>query len=619
MFMFDGNICAQDPVCVNLYNEGLALMNKKDKSSYQEAIKKFEAAGICDEKLQGDCRKRISECKKAIDTPPASTPTPTPKTAPASTQKTTPPPAPAPVRPSKNKILFSEQGGIENISVSGDRSWSVSSDVAWCVAKRGDNLIVITCEQNKTLFPRKANIEVKGSNNSETIILEQDAAKEYLTLSEEVFEYTSSGGVDTVRISTNSENWTFENLPSWCNVRKTGADEFIISCQENRTDRARRETIQLKTSLLTVDVKVSQEARKQMPTESGITAEAENSGRDRKVAPENEVLSEEQSDISEREASSGRVRRDASSRREVIYDDHEDVSGQSSSDRKISFGIMANVLIPGFSVKSSSALGSAVNYGYGGKLEKPSYSAEMGYSGGVVADIRIAKNIYIQTGLYYTNININNEVKGVRNDIIENYTTTTYIEGTVSYKFTEKYTFNYIELPVLFSYRYHVSDNFIWQINAGPYIGYGITGKAKIEGTQDWPELKEYYYNNGWPTGEVYYMNSSFTGKIDMFGKTGSLSRTYTTGDRPRYDTKGNFENTPLRNLDAGISLGTAFEFAGVNIGVYYDIGLMNMANGEYWKSERIRISDDIENVSIDNYVHKLNKIQVRIGYIYRW
>jgi hypothetical protein len=611
--MFDGNICAQDPVCVKIYNEGLALMNKKEKSRYQEAIKKFEAAGICDGKLQEDCKKRISECRKAMDPLPVSAPTSVPaqKNTPVSTS------APVPVQLSKNKVRFSEQGGIENVSVSGDSRWTVSTNVAWCVAQRGDHLIVITCEQNKTLFPRKANIEIKGSSNK-TIVVEQDAAKEYLTVSEEEFEYTSSGGVDTVRVSTNSENWTVENLSDWCNVRKSGADELILLCQENRMDQERCETIQLKTSQQTVELKIRQEARKQLPSKSEIIVETENSETDRKVASENDVLSEEQSDTSKREVLSGRIRRGTPSRREVASD-RDAASKQLSSSRKISIGVMANVLIPGFSVKSSSALGSAVNYGYGGKLENPSYTAEVGYSGGVIADIQIAKNMYIQTGLYYTNININNKISGVRNDVIEDYSSTTYLEGTVSYKFMEKYTLNYIEAPILFSYRYRVAEKFIWQINAGPYIGYGITGKAKIEGTQDWPELNEYFKENSRPTGNVYHINSNLTGAIDLFGKTGTLSQIYTTGDMPRYDTKHKFENTPLLNLDAGVSFGTAIEFAGVNIGVYYDIGLMNIANGGYWKSERMRISDDLDKVSVDNYVHKINKLQVRVGYIFRW
>jgi hypothetical protein len=614
MFIFDGNVCAQDPICTNIYNEGLALMNKKNKNSYQEAIKKFEAAGICDEKLQENCNKRISECRKAMETPP---PVSEPKPAPASTQKNTPAStsAPAPIQPSKNKVLFSEQGGIENISVSGDSRWTVSTNVAWCVAQRGDNLIVITCEQNKTLFPRKTNIEIKGSNSSKTIVVEQDAAKEYLTVSEKAFEYTSSGGVDTVRISTNSEIWTFENLPAWCNVRKTGAYEFIILCQKNSTEQTRRETIRLKTSQQTVDLTVRQEAGKQSPTKSETIVETKNSETDRKVAPENRVLSGEHSGTSEREVTPGRVRRGESSRREVTsYRDAD--SERLSSGNKISFGVMANVLIPGFSVKSSSALGSIVNYGHGGKLENPSYSAEVGYSGGVIADIQIAENLYIQTGLYYTNININNKINGVHNDIIENYSPTTYLEGTVSYKFVEKYTLNYIEVPILFSYRYRLTEKIIWQINAGPYIGYGIAGKVKIKGTQDWPELNEYYDQDDRPTGNVYHENSSLTGEIDLFGKTGTLSYTSTTA---REDTKHNLKNAPFLNLDAGVSLGTAFEYAGVNIGVYYDIGLMNMANGEYWKSERVRMSNDLENVSVNDYVHKLNKLQVRIGYIFRW
>jgi hypothetical protein len=677
LFMFDGNIRAQDPVCVKLYEEGLVL---KKQRSYREAIKRFNAARECDAKLQGDCEKRISECEKAIGCQnlyneglalkeqkkcqeaikkfeaagicdaalredcekriseckgtPAPTPAPDPTirlskersrfseqggvdnitvsggsrwTVSGSADwcdakrsgnlvvitcrqnKTLLPRTvtieiksgrnsetivveqdaaeePVSVRLSKERSRFSEQGGVDNITVSGDSRWSVSGGAGWCDVKQVDNLIKITCEQNKTLFSREATIEVKGSRNSGTVVVEQDAAKEYLAVSKEKIEYPSSGGTDTVRVSTNNESWMFGDIPEWCNVEETG-DGFIIACRKNRTDQARRGTIQIKTNRQTAVVEVRQEVG-------------------RVVTP---------------------VREDAP-------------KPAASTGRKISFGIMANVLMPSFSVTSSSVQGSVVNYGYGGKSEeKPSYSsAETGYSGGLIADIRITKNVYIQTGLYYTNLKVNNEVNRAGQYKMENYTSATYLEGTVSYKYREEYTLNYIELPVLFSWRYYFSPRFIWQINAGPYIGYGIAGKAKINGADSY-EMGEYSYQNDLSTGDSYQMSSNYTGETDLFGKAGKLSRTYTTGDRPRYDRKYDIKN-PFLNLDAGVSFGTVFEYAGINAGVYYDTGLMNIANEDYWKSQRMRMpGDDIEPVSINNYVHKINKLQIRIGYIYRW
>ncbi|MDR1380856.1 MAG: outer membrane beta-barrel protein [Tannerella sp.] len=611
LFLPGGNIRAQDPICMNIYNEGLALMNKKNRNSYQEAVKKFEAAGICDAKLLDDCKKRISECKKAIDSPPAATPATTPASTPAPTSKPTSKPAskpaPASVRLSRENLRFSEQGGIENITVSGDDGWTVSETADWCDAKRGGNLVVITCNPNKSSLSRNTTVEIKGGNSSRTVSIEQEAAAEYLTVSKKTLEYASPGGTDSVRISTNGENWTIGDFPAWCNVRKAGTDGLIIVCLENQTNQARNEIIQLKTGRQTIGVEIKQDARKPLQANAVPETAPEASERKRDAASGRDATSERRGTAGRRVVSG---RESAPAR--------DDVSGRESpaAGRKISFGIMANVLIPDFSVKSSSVLGSAVNYGYGGKSETPSYSlAEPGFSGGVVADIRISENIYLQTGLYYTNISMNNKIKGERNDIIRDYTSSTYLEGTVFYNITEKYTLNYIELPVLLSYRHRLSEKLIWQVSAGPYVGYGITGKAKIQGTLDWPALLEYYNSDDRPTGGIYSRSNALAGELDLFGKTGSLSR---TGDQPG-GNRSDFKNAPFRNLNAGVSIGTAIEYAGFNVGVYYDMGLMNIANGDYWNSERMPAGDNADNVAIDNYVHRLNKIQIRVGYIYRW
>lgn len=567
IFLSGSNIYAQD--CMALYKGGLTLMNKKDKSSYQEAIKKFEAAEFCDTKLRDDCRKRISECKKAMDalpsTPapgPAPTTTKPPSTKPApTTPKTTStspkpasPPEPATVRLSEDKVKFTEQGGIENVTVSGDDKWSVSETADWCDAKRGGNLVVITCNPNKTTLPRKATLEIKGINSSKTVSIEQEAGKPL------------QADVPEPVVETEKPESKRENVPVQAS---SGSSDTVV-----RRDISRRNLTPAR------DTESRREATPEQPISRGHSNVSGSSG----YSP--------------------------------IYDDDSD-ERKVSSGRKISIGFMANVLMPSFSVNSSSALGSAVNYGYGGKSETPSYSSDPGYGGGLVADIRIAKNIYIQTGLYYTNMSVNNKIKGERNDKILEYTPSTYLEGTFSCNITEKYTLNYIELPILLSYRFHLSEKFIWQINAGPYIGYGIQGKAKIQGTQDW-RLMEYNNSNDRPvTNEEYRRHNNLTGEIDLFGKTGS---SYITGESQPHSH--NFRNAPFQNLNAGVSLGTVFEYAGINVGVYYDMGLMNIANENYWKSERMSINNEtgnVENAGINNYVHKLNKIQIRVGYIYRW
>jgi hypothetical protein len=292
--------------------------------------------------------------------------------------------------------------------------------------------------------------------------------------------------------------------------------------------------------------------------------------------------------------------------------------------RNISLGITAGIVNTGFS--ASSNLASIANYGYAN--EKPSYSSELGFTVGLLLDIRLYKNFYLQTGINYINARVKNSFEssfwyqyynlGTTLGVDQSLTNT-YVEGTAYDKFTEKYEMNYLEIPLLFSYRFKISEKLNWQINIGPYVGYGFSGECKISGSTDIPSLNEYNKNDDTPTGNSYFINWTYNGNLNLFNKEEGKSTTLNTITMYESEYSYNFEKSPFNNINAGISLGTAFEISGFNIGVYYDLGLINIANDEYWSSERMNITRDDAGLRMKNYKHKLNKLQVKIGYIFRW
>ena len=83
----------------------------------------------------------------------------------------------------------------------------------------------------------------------------------------------------------------------------------------------------------------------------------------------------------------------------------------------------------------------------------------VGFNAGISVDIPMLESLYLQSGLYYT-------VKGYKLEDEE-------------YSYTETCTPAYLELPILASYRYNISDYTQLQINFGPYLAYGIAGKYK--------------------------------------------------------------------------------------------------------------------------------------------
>lgn len=88
------------------------------------------------------------------------------------------------------------------------------------------------------------------------------------------------------------------------------------------------------------------------------------------------------------------------------------------------------------------------------------YKYKVGYRIGVIGDLGLSENFYIQPGLYFNSIGAIQEID--------------YRDVTVN--------LGYLQLPVLASYRIALNNSTKLHLNAGPYIAYGISGKIKYEG-----------------------------------------------------------------------------------------------------------------------------------------
>lgn len=96
----------------------------------------------------------------------------------------------------------------------------------------------------------------------------------------------------------------------------------------------------------------------------------------------------------------------------------------------------------------------------------------------------------------------------------------------------------YIQVPIVIGYGFNVSDNFKIYANVGPYIAYGIGGKA---------------------TTEISGTNSVFDG-----------------------ETSEDFFTTDVSKFDFGARLGLGIELnKKFIIGFDYDLGLLNMNTGD--------------------------------------
>jgi hypothetical protein len=112
-------------------------------------------------------------------------------------------------------------------------------------------------------------------------------------------------------------------------------------------------------------------------------------------------------------------------------------------------------------------------------------------------------------------------------------------DGTSTFTDNGKITLNYLELPVNFVYKVPAGDGKVF-FGAGPYIGYGLSGKS-----------------------------SSHTSGTDI-----------TTTDTNENVTFGSGDND-VKNPDYGVNFLAGYELSqGLTINAGYSLGLANLANG---------------------------------------
>lgn len=56
----------------------------------------------------------------------------------------------------------------------------------------------------------------------------------------------------------------------------------------------------------------------------------------------------------------------------------------------------------------------------------------------------------------------------------------------------------YLDIPILAAYKFNISDNTKFVINAGPYLAFGLGGKYKYDEGEDVKIFKDYDKKKGW-------------------------------------------------------------------------------------------------------------------------
>ncbi|GHT68328.1 hypothetical protein FACS189452_07780 [Bacteroidia bacterium] len=207
----------------------------------------------------------------------------------------------------------------------------------------------------------------------------------------------------------------------------------------------------------------------------------------------------------------------------------------TAQDKSVSFGVRAG----------ANLSTQRVNYDDMPSDANDDVGFGLGFHVGAVVDINFANYFYFTPGLLFT-------TKGYKS------------EGD-DYKST--LNLYYLDVPLMVSFGYPVTDDFKLKASVGPVLGVGLFGSEK------W----EYTYNGQTEKG---------TNKDGIFSSG--------TNDEGEYTADYN-------RFNLGLGFGISGEFKQFSLGVNYNLGLLNVAH--------------IEGDNDNNYSIKNHSITISLGY----
>lgn len=297
--------------------------------------------------------------------------------------------------------------------------------------------------------------------------------------------------------------------------------------------------------------------------------------------------------------------------------------------RRLSFGITAGYAMPMISASSGGGFtGSAINYGKGNSEENADYKSGAGFTVGLLADLRLYKNLYLQTEAGFSQYKFSNEYKGITQDVEAAFSSSreAYI-GDATASFKEDYTINTLSLSVLASYRFVLTKYTSLHLNLGPYLIYGLSSKMKLSGSL---ENKGYIYpkvgnivDKTRPIGS-FTTSSHYNGNIDLYGKTANFNEIIEGGDDANLSNTIQHEldlsSSPLNRINYGVKAGVAYELRSFQLGVYYSLMLSNMGNKDFWEGSRIPVFNGKTGENLmSGYKQRIHSLEIKLSYVLRY
>ena len=474
-----------------------------------------------------------------------------------------------------SKELTSPSIGLTDyITIHTNVAWNVESHTDWCNIECDSMRIKINIAENTQVEDRSASFTIRATENSHltiTININQKAGLEELILSKSDLNLPADGKVEYIRVFSNDE-WQVKDHPSWCRVeRVVGTDSLRIECTENISGIIRDEYAKI------------------------ITRSGNKIASLRIYQPSNEFIPKSLMKVVE--------------------------------GRDISFGFHASATYPFVVVGASgNNMASMVNYGIAGGEARPVYKSDIGFFVGVMADIRLYKNLYLKAGVDYSRISFSNVFKAD----VETFSTIeineSYLKGMSKNSYEERYAFHMIDVPILASYRFPIDRSSNIHIDFGPYISCGVAANMHLSGTTDSKTMSKYAIENGVYTdnkisANLFSMHIRNNATVNLYSNTTEITETNTSGADLSHSRLIRLEDAPYNRINMGLIVGCHYEFAGLCVGINYRQMVTNMANNKFWDSERLKLLNTINKdpLNIAGYNQRFGFLSLSVSYILRY
>lgn len=288
--------------------------------------------------------------------------------------------------------------------------------------------------------------------------------------------------------------------------------------------------------------------------------------------------------------------------------------------RNLSFGVTAGYYMPFIAASAGGDyVGSVVDYGLGTTDENAFYKSATGYTFGVFADLRLYKNLFLTAGVNFSQVKYKNTFNKTVTNYTQPLTAYEYLRGELMNSYTESYTHTMLEVPILASYRFKVTNTSHVQLNLGPVLNFGLSAKMKLSGNSDGENLRRYNtVTNQLVDTYPYVHHTAVSSEFNLYQPCVLWNETYTTENDADAAHHDEFQSAPFKRFNCGLRIGAAYEWAGLSFGVSYTHMLTNMANKGYWENDRFAVLNNSD-VTMRGYKHRINTLELKLSYTLRY